>query len=319
LILNQYLPPEELETTLPRNEFVGLEFILNHLLPSEKKINSIFSDSELLGQIHHAVNLDKYRKKEFRKDLFQCSFTILKTTWEKYFNECGIKQKISDMDELELSKNVKVFIEFDWGDNEKTKKFIEFFNYPSYMIPDEMAELKNEETVFGKKAVFEPLNMLLNFQSPIVFKTLKHIENLNARCLIQMPTGTGKTRTAIEIISNLFNQNKEIQIVWFANKSELLEQAHDAFIHVWNHVGKSPIKIINAWGNKLLPEIPDQGTIIFAGYNKLNNFLAMGKKLKPHYIVVDEAHQILAPTYNYALRKLANVIPNMNKSIMCLF
>ena len=306
MILNQYLPPEELQATLSKNEFQDLEFILKNLLPPDKRINSIFNELELLGQIHHAINLENYRKKEFRKDLFQFSLTILKSTWEKYFSECGVKQKISEMTESKRSKNVKKFVEFNWGDNERTRKFVEFFNYPYYIIPDKAIELEIEKTIFGENGEFEPLKMLLNFQSPVVYKTLKHIESLNARCLIQMPTGTGKTRTAIEIISNLFNQNKEIQIVWFANKSELLEQAREAFIHVWKHVGKYPIKVINVWGNKPIPEISENSVIVFAGYQKLNNFLRMGKKLKPHYIVVDEAHQILAPTYNYALRKLAN-------------
>lgn len=276
------------------------------MLPTDKKINSIFSELELLGEIHHSINLEKYTKKEFRKELFQFSSSSITTVWEQYFSKCGVTKKISEMSDLELSKIVKKFIEFDWGDNEQTKKFIDFFKLPDYIIPDKIGELPIEEEVFGEKTKFEPLKMLLNFQTSVVHKTLKNIETLNARCLIQMPTGTGKTRTAMEIIANVLNQNKTAQIVWFANKSELLEQARDAFIHVWNHVGKYPIKVIVAWGNKPIPKIPKEKTIIFAGYQKLNNFLKMGKTLLPHYIIVDEAHQILAPTYNNALRQLAN-------------
>ena len=90
---------------------------------------------------------------------------------------------------------------------------------------------------------------------PIVSKALKKLVHLNARCLIQMPTGTGKTRTAMEIISRLLNEDKKRQIVWLANKSELLDQASEEFIHVWNHVGKHQIKVLRVYGKKSINKI----------------------------------------------------------------
>jgi len=294
LILNQYLPSDELQSTLASEEFDNLEFILKHLLPSENKINSIYSEVELLGQIHHSINIDKYKSKQFRKKLYQCSSTIISPTWEKYFKECG-------------SKDIKKFIEFEWGDNDRTRKFVSFFNYPDYIIPDETITIKAEETIIPGNEKFEPLKTLHSYQSTIVFKILERMKLLNARCLVQMPTGTGKTRTAMEVVAHLFNEDKKRQIVWFANKSELLEQAHEAFIHVWNHLGKYPIKVINIWGDKNIQTVPEEGVMIFAGFQKFNNLLKMKEKLRPHYIIVDEAHQIIATTYNKALRKISDL------------
>ena len=94
MILNQYLPNEELFSALEGTGYDDLEFVLKHLLVGEKKINSIYTEKELLGQIHHAVNLDSYKNKTFRKKLYDCSSTILRKTWEKYFNFCGFCPKL---------------------------------------------------------------------------------------------------------------------------------------------------------------------------------------------------------------------------------
>ncbi len=306
LILNQFLPLEELQNTLPHEKLKDLEFILKILLSNKKNIRSIFEENEILGQIHFSANMSKYTKKEFRRKLYDVSYSDIPSTWENYFSRFKITKRISEMNESEIKKIIDKYIEFDWGENEITKEFLDIFELPNYLIPDQDNEILNEEVVFGENVKFEPLKMLLGYQASIVERVLNKLENLNARCLIQMPTGTGKTRTAMEILANILNQNPYIQIVWFANSSELLEQARDAFIHLWNHVGKEPITIINAWGSQKIPKIPDQKVIVFAGYAKINNFLESNKSLKPHYIVIDEAHKILARTYKESAYKLAN-------------
>ena len=294
MILNQYLPNEQLYSSFEDKEnFDNLEFILKHMLDEGNKINSIYSEKELLGQIHHATHLDEYKNKSFRKELYVCSATILAPTWKKFFEQCK-------------SIGIKETVEFEWGNNAETRNFIEFFNYPNYLIPDDEEVLKTEELITpGEK--FEPLKTLHRYQMPIVSKTLKKLKELHARCLIQMPTGTGKTRTAMEIVSRVFNENEEQQIVWFADKSELLDQASEEFIHVWHHLGKFPVKLLRAYGDTPISNIPEKGAIIFAGYDKMNNLLKKKEKIRPHYIVVDEAHRITAPTYKRALRNISDL------------
>ena len=63
MILNQYLPNEQLYSSFEKREkFDDLEFILKNFLVGEDKINSIYTEKELLGQIHHATHLDEYKK-----------------------------------------------------------------------------------------------------------------------------------------------------------------------------------------------------------------------------------------------------------------
>lgn len=294
MILNQYLPPDKIYSSFENKQsFDDLEFILKNLLDVEEKINSIHTEKELLGQIHHATHLDDLQQKSFRKELYACSATILAPTWKNFFNQCK-------------SLGIAETIEFEWGSNVETKNFVDFFNYPNYLIPDENSTLKNEETITPGEMKFEPLKTLHNYQMPIVSKAIKKLKTFNARCLIQMPTGTGKTRTAMEIVCKLFNQNENQQIVWFADKSELLDQASEEFILTWNHLGRFPVKLIRAYGIGSIPNIPENGVIIFATYGKINNFLKK-EKIRPHYVVVDEAHRIIAPTYQKALRNISDL------------
>jgi DNA repair protein RadD len=292
--------PGILQNTLKNETFRNLDFILDTL--DERKTIPIFKNNELLGQIHHAVNLDKYSKINFRKKLFSSAPTQIK---KKYFKFWGIKKDISKMSKKEIITNINKTIGFKWGNNDETKKFVKFFNYPDYIIPKNSKKNKTTEIIFGgnvERGDFKSLDMLLDYQSKIVFKALKVLEYPNVRLLIQMPTGTGKTRTAMEIIAHILNRKQGQQIVWLTNSSELLTQAAEAFEENWNHVGKYPIQMYRIWGNGEIPKIHKENTVIFAGYDKLNNLLKKSKTLlNPDLVILDEAHQILAPTYNHAL------------------
>jgi DNA repair protein RadD len=295
LILNQYLPNEELYSSFQnKKSFDDLEFILKNLLPENNRINSIYTEKELLGQIHHATHLDEYTSKSFRKKLYECSKVLLRQKWQDFFSQCK---------KLGLTETV----EFEWGQNDETKNFINFFQYPKFLIPNDNIQPKTYETITPGNNEFQPHKVLHNYQMPIVTKVLKKLKTLNARCLIQMPTGTGKTRTAMEIICRVLNENKEQQIVWFADKAELLDQAVEEFILTWNHLGKFPIEIVRAYGSAPISNIPKKGCIIFANYDKLNNILQNNTEIKPHYVVVDEAHRIIAPTYKLALRNISDL------------
>lgn len=263
---------EELQKLLPKEQYDSINIILDSI--DTKKKHPIESDPELLGNIHHAINLDKYPRKEFRRKLFK---NLPPQLQKKYFKSCNIPSSYS------FEKAVKKAIEFEWGFNDQTKNFIDFFKYPSYLIPLE-----------EKQVELEPMNLLMDYQSGIVFQVLKKLELPLARILIQMPTGTGKTRTAMDIIVRLLNENNKLLIIWFANKSELLEQAYETFMNLWKHAGKFDVKINRLWGDKRITKIPDSG-VVFVGYQKF--YQSSKLKSKPEYIFVDEAHQILAPTY----------------------
>jgi len=69
LIINRYQDIEELTNLLEKEQYQNMDIILDTL--DENKKQNVESDREILGYIHHALNLDQYGKKEFRKKLFE--------------------------------------------------------------------------------------------------------------------------------------------------------------------------------------------------------------------------------------------------------
>ena len=61
-----------------------------------------------------------------------------------------------------------------------------------------------------------------------------------------MPTGSGKTRTAINVMCSLLRQTtKDFVIVWLANKEELCDQAFEEFFKAWQILGIKQLKFLN--------------------------------------------------------------------------
>lgn len=313
MIFNQFLPIEELKKVFDDEQWNSLDYVLDAFSPFLKteKHDHVLRNPELLGQIHHAANLDKYVNKDWRIKLFD---QLPPTEQQRFFTHCGITDKVSEMTFENFRNCINDVVGFEWGENDLTKQFLSFLNLPDYLIPDASAEIKTQEFIFGEEneQKFKALKMLHGYQSSVVYRALQLLEESNAHCLIQMPTGTGKTRVGMEILSYLFLNNPNIRIVWLANKHELLEQAHDAFIETWNHLGKFQIELLNMWtsSSKKISEltISESNILIFTTYDLLNNFLDRGRNLNADYIVVDEAHQILAPTYMAAKDRIANMM-----------
>ena len=127
--------------------------------------------------------------------------------------------------------------------------------------------------------------------------------NLLERMLIHMPTGTGKTKTCMHIITNYINFTLEEKglVIWIAHSTELLQQAYDTFVSVWGHLGNGPIIAYKLWGNKEINDLDLQlNGVVFCGLAKLMSItesnLKLYERLKKdcRLIVFDEAHKAAA-------------------------
>jgi superfamily II DNA or RNA helicase len=149
---------------------------------------------------------------------------------------------------------------------------------------------------------------LKDYQSDVYFESQKYVELANSRLLIQLPTGAGKTRTAMEIVCSFLNKKENRQVMWLADRSELCEQAIEAFMNVWPHIGKYNLKIYRLWGeNTVIPKKIDGASFIVGMYQKIHRPLKDGKfVLKADLIVTDEAHNVLAPTYENTIENLSD-------------
>jgi DNA repair protein RadD len=160
--------------------------------------------------------------------------------------------------------------------------------------------------------VTAPYKPLKDYQVPVASKSAKHIESPLARFVVQMPTGSGKTRTAMEIIAEVLNERPNgTVVIWLAHSEELCEQAYDCFLEVWSHVARRPLRLIRSWGaDSSLPFEFSESAFIVGGFTKLyarlKKFPVSFSYLAPKVflVVVDEAHKIVAPTYNEVIRAL---------------
>lgn len=189
-----------------------------------------------------------------------------------------------------------------WGKNTVTLYLLKLWN-----VPETVLDKEKDNTVIENEIVAsdEQFYELLDYQYYIKQRVLNNLnsEHLLERMLVHMPTGTGKTKTTMHIITNYINFSLKKQgiVIWIAHTIELLQQAYDTFEAVWKHLGDGKINAYKLWGNKVIEDTtqPLNG-IVFCGLSKLMSIAESRKDLFERIkkdcrlVVFDEAHKAAA-------------------------
>ena len=69
------------------------------------------------------------------------------------------------------------------------------------------------------------------------------LANAPRRVLLHMPTGAGKTRTAMQIIAEHLRATEPALVIWLAYNDELCEQAAAEFTQTWHHQGNRELPV----------------------------------------------------------------------------
>ena len=286
-MLNEHLSEEELQTEL--KEFLEpYNFIFSQLAPEENV--TIYQNKRLLARLHHALNIEKYGQKSFRQRLL---IGAPDDKVAEFARRIGARFDTFNETQTEIFRNR--LAAFPWGNNDATKAFVEVFNYPEYMVPRDKGTGATSEVVQPSR---EPFKQLKDYQADIVFRAMGRLEAPNSKFLIQMPTGSGKTRVAMEIISHFLNDGERRHVVWLAERRELCGQAMESFIEVWRHLGRHPVTVRRMWGEANVLSATDMTGFTVAMYQKIRGSLRDGKvHMGADLIVPDEAHTAIAPTY----------------------
>ena len=161
------------------------------------------------------------------------------------------------------------------------------------------------------KSPDRPFKMLKKFQVEVYSKAVKLLEIPKNRFILQMPTGSGKTRTGMEVIASHLLSNLDGNVVWLAHSGELLEQAGFCFKDVWEHVGQRDLAVCICDQKRKGLEMHFSGSRFIAGTFQTFRSLLERKDASLSsllndisLIVVDEAHMSLAPTYIEIIRQL---------------
>jgi DNA repair protein RadD len=179
------------------------------------------------------------------------------------------------------------------------------FNFFEVMLPQpEIVETPQEhQTAECSYPLFE-------YQRRAVSAIQRLLQKNPHRVLLHMPTGAGKTRTAMNIIADHLRQNEPTVVVWLAHSEELCEQAASEFEKAWSFLGNRPINIWRFWGSRELEPTRLQDGIVIAGlsktYNAARSDISFIVELARHtsLVIIDEAHSAIAETYRLILDAL---------------
>lgn len=211
-------------------------------------------------------------------------------------NKLGIKSYQNPYDEIEkkISK-------------EGVKPLFSFFG----IMDDPRAPKLSSPTI--KETI--PSFGLFSHQRVAAQKTIKALGQPPHKVILHMPTGAGKTRTAMHIVARHLRENGPTVVVWLAQNRELLDQAADEFEKAWSALGDRKVDLLRFWGNRKaqLTEIRDG--LVVAGLAKMASVDKRDVRtmliLADHtsLTIIDEAHQAIAPTYSNVLNALYSKRP----------
>jgi superfamily II DNA or RNA helicase len=139
-----------------------------------------------------------------------------------------------------------------------------------------------------------------------------HLMGSPHRVLLHMPTGAGKTRTAMHVISLYLRLRADDDdvVVWLAHTEELCEQAAEEFTTAWQSIGDRYVNLFRHFGPHRVELDHVRGGFLVAGLQKLyqdslprqSEFIRLGRRAP--LVVMDEAHSAIAPTYQHLLNLL---------------
>lgn len=210
-------------------------------------------------------------------------------------------------------------LNFNWGKNRFSEAILKFFGITDneYLKTTDIDNAESERVVprlsssineFEGSSIFIPeMYPLHSYQKAtkdqIVDKLLE--KDPIAKFILHMPTGSGKTKTAVEAIIDFWRVKGKRRgfIVWLVHSKELCEQAYTTFKDTWIAKGDYPIQMFKLF-EKYTPDISyiNEG-ILFVGFQKFNSLLRKPHRLalklrdEVRLVVVDEAHKSIAPTY----------------------
>ena len=190
------------------------------------------------------------------------------------------------------------------------QKHSEFFNFP---LEEKKEKSKSQEIVTLEKPLYP-------YQNRVKKQIIEFLFSKKKQTLVQMPTGSGKTRATMEAICDYLRYqsiDNKTNIVWFAYNSELCEQAIESFQENWKKYGNQEMDIIRVWGthNKNDIKINKNSFIVVSldtAFNliktKNDQIFELMNEIKENcsILICDEAHQSIAETYKAALQIFQN-------------
>lgn len=200
---------------------------------------------------------------------------------------------------------------------------------PLTSLPDPMPHASRRAFMgfFGQSAPTDPVpsqppdsieispnRPLFSHQKDVASRVEDFLYRQTGRVMLHLPTGTGKTRTAMSVVASHLRTRTPGLVIWLATTRELLEQAALEFEAAWARTGDRPIQCLRFWGSHSPPIDGIHDGVIVAGLAKLNAFGRNRHRIwrlgdRTTMLVFDEAHQAVATTYRDTLETIVTRNP----------
>jgi len=141
----------------------------------------------------------------------------------------------------------------------------------------------------------------------------KHGERTERRGMISMPTGSGKTRVAVQaIVEAMRDDGFGGGVLWIADRDELCEQAVEAWRQVWSSEGAqaSRLRISRLWAGQPAPLPTTELHVVVATIQTLHAKLSGSSKEEYQFlanfklVVFDEAHRSTTRTSTSVMEEI---------------
>lgn len=182
------------------------------------------------------------------------------------------------------------------------KKALEFFGRE---FDEKSANVKTDSEIVGPKRI------LFQHQIDTVEKIRKKLGKSPHKALLHMPTGSGKTISAMRVILIHLLENPSTSVIWLAYNEELCEQAMNEFQRMWCAAGDRKIKTYRFFGKSKVNLLKVKDGFIVASLLKMlgaagkNNTFLSEMAQKTGLVVIDEAHQATAKKFSIIIEELA--------------
>ena len=196
--------------------------------------------------------------------------------------------------------------------NHETRILRVFLGLPATPIDDSEEELAPSSLPI---TACMPEYALFSHQIRAAQETWSYLSSEKPRAILHMPTGSGKTRTAMNVICRWLREREPTAsknvVLWLAHSEELCEQAAQEFERAWQHLGDREVEVYRHFGANRV-ELDKAKVGFFVGSlsllyqectNRQSTFLKFSNECV-RFIILDEAHQATAPTYKHLLSTL---------------
>lgn len=201
----------------------------------------------------------------------------------------------------------------------RAEEFISVFGLSEELIPPVATDLRESKVqicaAYNEKLVSK--GVLHPYQRRVKDTLRKNLDMGKRKMMAQMPTGAGKTVTALEILVDYLRQPEfDKLITWIVDSNELADQALESFVSLWNLRGDRPVNAYRYFYDFSSNYSNCEPGIVFTSFPKawaaLNgadlerreNFVSLCQRTS--LVIVDEAHTSMAATYETVISKLTS-------------